>query len=196
MKRQSLNRAGLTRRSMLQTVGFNFYDVFVYAFCILFALICVYPMWYVLICSITPYEEYIKGGLMLWPTGGVDLQYYQAIFNTKAFTTSMWISVSKTVLATVLSLLVTSTMAYACSKVHIRGMKLVNALVVFNLFFTGGLIPQYIRFHDLRHPYVKPTTKKFLSFFKFAMAISLRAFLCFALLLGTKEGPQFVPFIR
>ena len=52
-----------------------------------------------------------------------------------------------------------------------------------------------IRFHDLRHPYVKPTTKKFLSFFKFEMAISLRAFLCFALLLSIKEGPQFVPFI-
>ena len=53
-----------------------------------------------------------------------------------------------------------------------------------------------IRIHDLRHPYVKPTTKKFLSFFKFEMAISLRAFLCFALLLGIKEGPQLVPFIR
>ena len=53
-----------------------------------------------------------------------------------------------------------------------------------------------IRLHDLRHPYVKPTTKKFLSFFKFEMAISLRAFLCFALLLGIKEGPQLVPFIR
>ena len=53
-----------------------------------------------------------------------------------------------------------------------------------------------IRFHDLRHPYVKPTTKKFLSFFKFEMAISLRAFLCFALLLGIKEGLQLVPFIR
>ena len=50
-------------------------------------------------------------------------------------------------------------------------------------------------FHSLRHPYVKPTTKKFLSFFKFEMAISLRAFLCFALLLSIKEGPQFVPFI-
>ncbi len=55
---------------------------------------------------------------------------------------------------------------------------------------------RHIRFHDLRHPYVKPTTKKFLSFFKFEMAISLRAFLCFALLLGIKEGPQLVPFIR
>ena len=51
-------------------------------------------------------------------------------------------------------------------------------------------------YHSLRHPYVKPTTKKFLSFFKFEMAISLRAFLCFALLLGIKEGPQLVPFIR
>ena len=147
--KQSLNRAGQPRRTMLQVAGFNFYDVFVYAFCIIFALICVYPMWYVLICSITPYEEYIKGGLMLWPTGGVDLQYYQAIFSTRAFTTSMWISVSKTVLAAVLSLLVTATMAYACSKTHVRGMKVVNALVVFNLFFTGGLIPQYMLYRDL-----------------------------------------------
>lgn len=147
--KQSLNRAGQPRRTMLQVAGFNFYDVFVYAFCIIFALICVYPMWYVLICSITPYEEYIKGGLMLWPTGGVDLQYYQAIFSTRAFTTSMWISVSKTALATVLSLLVTATMAYACSKTHVRGMKVVNALVVFNLFFTGGLIPQYMLYRDL-----------------------------------------------
>ncbi|HIU94989.1 MAG TPA: carbohydrate ABC transporter permease [Candidatus Aphodomorpha intestinavium] len=147
--KQSLNRAGQPRRTMLQIAGFNFYDVFVYAFCIIFALICVYPMWYVLICSITPYEEYIKGGLMLWPTGGVDLQYYQAIFSTKAFTTSMWISVSKTAIATVLSLLVTATMAYACSKTHVRGMKVVNALVVFNLFFTGGLIPQYMLYRDL-----------------------------------------------
>ena len=55
-------------------------------------------------------------------------------------------------------------------------------------------IPRF-SMHVLRHPYVKPTTKKFLSFFKFEMAISLRAFLCFALLLSIKEGPQFVPFI-
>ncbi len=52
-----------------------------------------------------------------------------------------------------------------------------------------------VTLHGLRHPYVKPTTKKFLSFFKFEMAISLRAFLCFALLLSIKEGPQFMPFI-
>lgn len=135
----SLRRNGKYRRSMRQILGFNFYDVFVFLFCIVFALVCVYPMWYVLVASVTPYEEYIKGGLMLWPTGGVDLQYYKAIFSTKSFTNSMWISVSKTVIATVLSVLVTASMAYGVSKVHVKGMKVINALVVFNLFFTGGL---------------------------------------------------------
>lgn len=137
------------RRTMVQVAGFNFYDVFIYVFCIGFALLCVYPMWYVLISSVTPYAEFAKGGLMIWPTAGIDLQYYKAIFTTKAFTNSMWISVSKTALATVLSMLVTATMAYGCSKSHVKGMKFINALVVFNLFFTGGLIPQYMLYKSL-----------------------------------------------
>lgn len=146
-----LNKAPQTkyRRTMLSKIGFNFYDVFIYVFCILFAILCVYPMWYVLIASITPYSEYAKGGLMLLPLGGVDLQYYKAIFTTKAFVNSMWISVAKTFLATVLTMLVTSTMAYACSKAHVKGMRFINALVVFCLFFTGGLIPQYMLYKDL-----------------------------------------------
>ncbi len=135
--------------TMLARFGFNFYDVFIYVFCISFALLCVYPMWYVLVASVTPYEEYIKGGLMLWPRGGIDFQYYKAIFNTKSFTNSIWISISKTFLATTLSVLVTSTMAYGVSKVHVKGMKVINVLVVFNLFFNGGLIPQYMLYQNL-----------------------------------------------
>ena len=45
----SLRRNGKYRRSMRQILGFNFYDVFVFLFCIVFALVCVYPMWYVLV---------------------------------------------------------------------------------------------------------------------------------------------------
>ena len=62
---------------------------------------------------------------------------------------SLWISATKTVLATTLSVLVTSTMAYAASKSRIRGMKVINALVVFNLFFSGGRIPTYMLYQDL-----------------------------------------------
>ena len=79
----------------------------------------------------------------------VDLQYYKTIFSNSSLVNSMWISVSKTVIGTVLSLLVTSTMAYAVSKSYVKGMKLLNVLVVFNLFFSGGLIPQYLLYMDL-----------------------------------------------
>lgn len=136
------------RRSMFMRLGFNFYDVAVTIFCVAFGLLCFYPLWYCLVASVMPYEEYIKGGLMLW-FKGIDLQYYIQIFSTKVYTNSLLVSAVKTVLATALSVLVTSAMAYAVSKVHIRGMKLINALVVFNLFFAGGLIPQYMLYKSL-----------------------------------------------
>ena len=101
------------------------------------------------VASVTPYEEFVKGGLMLWPTGGVDFQYYNVIFNNSSFISSLWISASKTVIGTALSLLVTSTMAYAVSKVHVPGMKVLNLLTVFTMFFSGGLVPTYMLYKDL-----------------------------------------------
>lgn len=134
--------------SMKGRVGFNFYDVFIVVFCVLFALICFYPMWYVAVASITPYDVFIRNKLLLIPTH-FDFQYYQMLFALPIFANSLIISVIKTILGTLLSLLVTSTMAYAVSKVHIRGMRVINALVVFNLFFTGGLIPEYMLYNGI-----------------------------------------------
>ena len=107
-------------------------------------------MWYVLVASVTPYEQFVKGGALLWPNGGVDFQYYRMIFENSSFITSLWISASKTVLGTLLSVLVTSTMAYAVSKVYVPGMKLLNVLTVFTMFFAGGLIPTYMLYMEMK----------------------------------------------
>ena len=128
---------------------FNLFDVFVVAFTVGFALLCFYPMWYVFLASITPYSEFIQQKLMLWFPATIDFQYYTAVFSTQVFANALFISVSVTVLGTILSVLVTSMMAYAVSKVHIRGMSVLNALVVFTLMFNGGLIPQYMLYHNL-----------------------------------------------
>ncbi len=133
---------------------FNLFDVFVLAFTISFGLVCVYPMWFVLIASIMPYDEFVRTKILLLPTLHPDFQYYRAILSTEVFTSSVTISVAKTLSTTLLSLFVTATMAYAVSKTEIKGMKVINALVVFNLFFAGGLIPEYLLYRDigiLRH---------------------------------------------
>lgn len=137
-----------TKIPMLRRFGFNFYDVFVVAFTGIFALVCFYPMWYVAVASVTPYDVFIRDRIMIFPKA-FDFQYYKAIFTLPVFANSIWISISTTVLSTTLTLFVTSTMAYAVSKTHVKGMKVINALVVFNLFFTGGLIPEYMLYKDI-----------------------------------------------
>ena len=42
------------------------------------------PLWYCVVASVMPYEEYVKGGMMLW-FKGFDLQYYIQIFGTRAY---------------------------------------------------------------------------------------------------------------
>lgn len=138
------------RVGMKQRLGFNFYDVFVTVFCVAFAIICFYPMWYVFIASIMPYDDFIRTKfIFLIPLQDMDFKYYITIFSTAVFKNSLLVSFLKTIIGTVLTLMITSSMAYAVSKTHIKGMKLINLLVVFNLFFTGGVIPEFMLYKEI-----------------------------------------------
>ena len=145
---KSAKAAGM-RVGMKQRLGFNFFDVFVYGFCILFALICFYPLWYVLVVSVMPYDVYIHTNLVLLPSSPLDFQYYKAIFTSSIFKDSIFISFLITFLRTFLTVVVSATMAYGVSKTNIKGMKLLNVLAVFTMFFGGGLIPTYFLYMDL-----------------------------------------------
>ncbi len=134
---------------MKQKLGFNFFDVFVVVFCCGFALLCFYPVWYVLVVSITPYETFLNTPFVLLPPLNPDFSYYQGILSSNLFLRSITVSVAVTVSATTLCLLVTSAMAYAVSKTHVRGMKLINFLVVVCMFFSGGTIPTFLLFRSL-----------------------------------------------
>lgn len=135
---------------MKRRLGFNFYDIFVTVFCVAFALICFYPMWYVLIASVMPYNDFIRAKFIVFiPLDHINFQYYATIFSTAVFKNSLMISFLKTILSTAITLIVTSSMAYAVSKTHIKGMKLINLLVVFNLFFTGGVIPEFMLYKEI-----------------------------------------------
>ena len=129
--------------------GFNFFDIFVIVFCVVFAFICIYPMWYVLVVSLTPYDKFIQQDVVLLPPFPPDPQYYMGILANPTFKNSLLISAAKTLLATTLTLIVTSMMAYGVSKTHIKGMKLINVLVVLTMFFSGGLIPTYFLYNSL-----------------------------------------------
>lgn len=135
--------------SMRRRLGFNFYDIFVYGFTIVFALICIYPIWYVFIGSITPSSTSAQQSLRLLPPLNPTLQFYKIVIYTKEFTHSILMSFMKTALGSAGALIFTAMMAYGVSKRNVMGMKLLNFIIVFLMFFGGGLIPTYLLYNQL-----------------------------------------------
>ena len=128
---------------------FTLFDVFVTVFCVIFALICFFPIWYVIVVSLTPYKDFVSNPVAILPPWPLDFSYYQAIFSTTVFRTSMMLSIFKTIGGTLLSLMVTAMMAYGVSKKYVPGMNAVNMIVIITMYFGGGLIPTYLLYRDI-----------------------------------------------
>ena len=127
-------------------LGFNFFDVFIVAFVGAFAAITVYPMWYVLVVSLMPYGEFIRTDFVLLPSLTPDLTYYHGILigAPQIFLRAMSVSIAKTAVGAGGGVVVTAMLAYAVTKRHVPGTRLINTMVVLTLFFSGGLIPLYL----------------------------------------------------
>lgn len=128
---------------------FNAYDIFVYIYTISFALICFYPIWYVFIGSITPSASSAQQSLRILPPANLTLDYYNVVLNAKEFKNAMLISFMKTAIGSIGALIFTAMMAYGVSKRHVMGMRTLNFIIVFLMFFGGGLIPTYLLYNQL-----------------------------------------------
>lgn len=130
-------------------IRFNGFDVFVFCFCVLFAIICFYPLWYVILISVMPNAEFVQRPVPVLPSLNMNFEHYMALFSSNHFYNAVLVSVVKTVLGTVLSVMVTSMMAYGVSKRFVPGMKAVNIMVIITMYFSGGLMPTYFLYRDI-----------------------------------------------
>ena len=139
----------MNRFDMRRRLHFNFFDIMVYLVTFAFAVICFYPLWYVFIVSIMEQDTYVRSGFILLPPPNPTFEYYKYILASKYFANAFLISVAKTSLATAGTIFITSAMAYAVSKDFLKGMKTLNFLMIFTMFFSGGLIPTFILYKSL-----------------------------------------------
>ena len=114
---------------------------------ILVLIIVIYPLWVIIISSVSdPYA--VMEGKVLWLPVDFSWVGYQAILKYGALWRSYLNSIVYTVGGTLLSVMVTLTMAYGLSRKFV-GKGLINFLVVFTMFFSGGLIPTFLWMRDL-----------------------------------------------
>lgn len=118
---------------------------------IIFTGICIttlYPFIYAASYSLSNGLEAQKHPVVLLPAG-FSLQNYQAIFSDDRIFKGLLVSVSRTLLGTLLCLVITGLCAYAMSRPYLKFKKLLYVFFVIPMYFGGGMIPVYLNIRDL-----------------------------------------------
>lgn len=114
---------------------------------VIILFIVIYPLYFIVIASFSDPSAVLNGEVVFWPKD-VSLIGYSAIMEyTRIWRGYMW-SIIYTVVGTALSVTLTMLLAYALSCQFV-GKKLINWLVVFTMFFSGGLIPTFLTMKNL-----------------------------------------------
>ena len=124
---------------------FDFLNI---ALMLVIMVIILYPLYFVVMASFTEPRIVNTGKLILIPseiyTGG-----YQSTFRNDPLWTGYLNSILYTLVGTLISIAVTVSSAYALSRKDMFGQSTLMLLFSFTMFFSGGLIPNYILMKNL-----------------------------------------------
>ncbi len=115
---------------------------------VLVLLVCAYPLWFILIASVSNPDLVNTGKVWLWPKD-VSFTGYRNLFGDPGIMRGYRNTLIYTFGGTLINLLVTLPAAYALSRKDFVGRKLFNILFLVTMFFSGGLIPTFFTVKSL-----------------------------------------------
>jgi hypothetical protein len=110
--------------------------------------ITLYPFLNLLARSFSSESAIRSGEVFVWPVG-FNTTTLLSVIDQKLFWINYGNTVVYTVVATVIAMVLTTTFAYVLSKTHLKGRGLLVGLALFTMFFSGGLIPNYMLIVEL-----------------------------------------------
>lgn len=127
------------------------FDFIVYGIAVILILVALYPMYFIVIASISDPNLVSNGEIVFWPKG-INFKAYEQL----ARYSQLWVGYKNTIIyvifGTIFTLVVNIPAAYALSRKKLYGRKVLTIFYLIPMFFTGGLIPTYLavqQFHLL-----------------------------------------------
>jgi putative aldouronate transport system permease protein len=137
------------RVTSFRTRGDKILDTVIIAVLVFVSFIALYPIWFVLIASISSPVEIGNGNVLLWPKG-LTLDGYASVYQNK----EIWIGYRNSLfymsVGTFINLAVTLSSAYALSRPSMPFRRVLTFLFIFTMYFSGGMIPLYLLLRNLR----------------------------------------------
>ena len=116
---------------------------------VLVILTCLVPFIYMFALSLSDPKAIINSKVFLWPVG-INFEAYTQIFTYPNFFRAYGNTIFYTVFGTAVAIGMTTLFAYPLSKAFLRGQKFFMKMVIVSMFFSGGLIPNYLLVSNLR----------------------------------------------
>jgi putative aldouronate transport system permease protein len=126
-----------------KTFAGRMFDLFNILLLSLIAILMLLPFLHVVMGSFTTAEEIARKPFVLFPTV-FTFDSYRYIFSTSTLFKAMGVSIGVTAVGTLISMILTSTMAYGLTRRDLDGRKTMNLMIVFTMLFHGGLIPSFL----------------------------------------------------
>lgn len=118
-------------------------------FMVLFCFCTLYPFINTLAISFNEGPDTLKGGIYFVPRT-FTFQNYEEIFSDSSILSAYTITILRTFIGTVFTLMFTGLLAYGLSKKYLRGRKFYMVLCTFAMIFNAGLIPTYMLYRDAK----------------------------------------------
>ncbi|MGI5899145.1 MAG: carbohydrate ABC transporter permease [Christensenellales bacterium] len=107
------------------------------------AFLVLYPLWFVIIASISDPTLVNMGKVLLIPKG-ISFNAYKTILTDENILTGYRNTIYYAVVGTSLSVILTAMTAYAIAQKHLYGRKLITGALLLTMFFSGGIIPTFL----------------------------------------------------
>ena len=130
------------------TKGDRVLDVFIVVTLIIIGIVVTYPIWLVLIASISD-PSYISLGKVWILPKGLNIDAYRKLYATREIWIGYRNSLFYTIVGTSLQMAVTTTAAFALSRPGLPGKRALSLYFLFIMYFSGGMIPTYFVVKDL-----------------------------------------------
>ena len=142
------NQASRSKKGLRTAWDDKLFEVINGALLIVLFLFFLYPVWFVVIASISNPDAVATGQVILLPKD-IMLNGYRRVFASKEVWTGYLNTIFYTVAGTFLNVLATTMVAYSVSRRDLKGRKLILTLFIITMYFSGGMIPAYLNVRSL-----------------------------------------------
>lgn len=133
---------------MSERMSNRVFDWFNNLFIIAVMILCLTPFIHIIAISLSSNRPIVAGLVSFLPVE-FSIEAYSRVFTDMSMIRSLGFTVFLTILATILSMALTIAVAYSLSKRELKGRKWFMLIIVITMFFSGGIIPEYILVRDL-----------------------------------------------